>query len=201
MISLLFATAEAADPGFQKDWSLDTFVATTTVSDRAWRTFSDNEAMPAYGFRLGWRPVPRVSLDVGWGAVRRGASVDVGDFSGPSVAAATAHQVTLGGRVDASIADTLLPSLAVNGVVLPMSWRFDSAPDVKDDPTQVRVSGLPLGVELLAGAELRIPPQELVALAGWLQLGGAVYTRATFGDVGTLRPGGFVARGGIGLRF
>ena len=49
--------------------------------------------------------------------------------------------------------------------------------------------------------ELGQEPHEIAAVAAWLELGGSVYGRGSFADLGTLRPGGFVARGGVGLRF
>ncbi len=217
MITMLFASPALANevPEFDKRFALDGFVATTAVHDAAWDLFSENDAMPAYGARLGWRPAERLALSASWAAVRRGAELgsggsgytytytdtDDGGWLPPSVAAATAHQLGLGAKVDVSLGDVLLPSFGVNGVALPMTWRFDGDPDRADDATQVRARGVAAGLEVLGGAELRVPPHEIAAIAAWLELGGAVYSRAGFGELGTLRPGGFVARGGLGLRF
>lgn len=215
MIALLFTTATARAVEFDKPFAIDGFVATTAVHDPAWGLFSENDAMPAWGLRLGVRPVPRVALLASWGAVRRGASVTTAggyttygysyrtsDTAGtpPSVAAATGHQLGLGAKVDASLGDVLLPSIGATGVLLPMTWRFDGDPD-HDDAAQVRVSGLLPGVEIVGGLELRVPPHEIAAVAAFLEVGGAVYGRGTFDGYGTLRPGGLVARGGLGLRF
>lgn len=218
MISLLCSLAAVARADdYDKAFSVDGFVATTTVPDPAWRLFSENDAMPAWGARLGWRPVERVAVTASWAAVRRGAEVstggwtdasysssysdtDDGAWTPPSVAAATGHQLALGAKADLSLGDVVLPSVGANGVLLPMTWRFDGDPD-RDDAAQVRAAGLLPGLELLGGLEVRVPPHEIAAVAAWIELGGAVYGRGTFGDLGTLRPGGFVARGGVGLRF
>lgn len=199
---ILWMTAVArADDFDDKTVALDAAIATTHVGDAAWDVFSDADALPAYGFRVGVRPAPRVAVHLGWGAVRKGSVVTADGFSAGSVAAATAHQWTLGVRGDLSVGDVFRPSIGAAGVLMPMRWRFDGDPDHAGDATEVQVRGLPVGFEVTGGVELRLPPHEIVALAPWLELGGAAYARAAFGDVGTLRPGGFVARGGLGLRF
>lgn len=216
MIAALLAAVTARAAEYDKPFAIDGFVATTAVHDPAWRLFSENDAMPAWGLRVGARPVPRVALLASWGAVRRGASVSTGGgystygsstysdtdsgWTAPSVAAATGHQLGLGAKVDASLGDVLLPSVGATGVLLPMTWRFDGDPE-RDDATQRKASALLPGVEIVGGLELRVPPHEIAAVAAFLEIGGAVYGRSTFDGFGDLRPGGLVARGGLGLRF
>jgi hypothetical protein len=201
MIPLLTTTAHAADFD-HKVWALDLFASTTEVPDPAFDLFSPNDVLPVWGVRVGGRPAERVELSVAWGSVRRGVTYTSEGFGAQGdVAAITGSQVTLGAKVDASLGDVLLPSLGVHGVALPVRWRFDGDPDHDDDLLQVQARGMPVGAELVAGLEARVPPHEIAALAGWIELGGSVYTRAAFGDLGTLRPGGFVFRGGLGLRF
>ena len=197
MIAFLAFAASAAE--FEKPFELSFHAGSTTNRDPAWDLFDSGNSLPTFGVRLGYRVAPHVVVLGTWGAVRQGASVSVGQDS--FVAAATANHVALGAKLDASLDDALLPSISVHGVALPTLWRLDDDPSVVDPIGQVRAMGVPLGVEVVAGAELRIPPNEMWAIAGWFELGGAYYSRARFGDLGTMQPGGFVGRGGVGFRF
>ncbi len=53
----------------------------------------------------------------------------------------------------------------------------------------------------LAGAEVRMPAGAPVQLALHTELGYGLIAPIDLGSFGSMRPGGFAARGGLGLRF
>jgi hypothetical protein len=180
-------------------------------SDPTWDLFSSGNAMPSYGVKAGYRLSERVAAVGSWNLVRHGAFVTVvgsdtdGDFSDDAdsfVAALTGHELTLGAKADLSLGDVdvLLPYVSTQGLVLIADMRFDDEPDDRDNPGQVVASAMTGGFLATAGAEIRWPPQSPVAVAWYLEGGYGWLARASFGEVGTMKPGGFAIRSGLGIR-
>jgi hypothetical protein len=197
VIALFLATAQAAEP--RGELSLE--MSTVANHDEAYDLFHESDGMGLPGVRVGYRVVDRVAVQAAWGALRTGAEVTAGTDT-RFIAAMTAHQVRLGAKADVPLVeDVFYPSISAAGVAMPTLWRFDGDPTVRDPLSQVRQSGLPLGFELLGGAELRVRTRGTWTAAAFLDLGGTWLSRAQFGDLGDMKPGGFTAHGGFGLRF
>jgi hypothetical protein len=213
VISLLLATARAESPTAEVSFEM------TSIAnhDPAYDLFHEEDGMGLPGVRLGYRVHPRVAVVGAWGALRTGARAYTGSYtttstygydtsttggSGQYVAAMTAHQARLGLRADVPIGrDVLLPAVSASAVALPTRWRFDGDPSVNDPVSQVSASGVPVGFEATGGAELRVPTRGTWTAAVFLDLGGTWLSRAAFGAIGEMKPGGFTAHGGVGLRF
>ncbi|MCA9488286.1 MAG: hypothetical protein KC621_00120 [Myxococcales bacterium] len=230
MIPLLTAAAFAADPA-ESPWSevpsgtpyeteapapvleVSAQLGSLGNSDPAYDVFGNGNGMPTWGLRAGVRLHERVAAQLSWDLSRRGATVHGpsavsggADFTtyGDStsyVAAIVAHQVRLGAKVDVPIAGVLLPYASAAGVLMPLWVRFDDDPADEHSPGQVSETGTSFGLDLLGGVELRIPPKAPVQVAWYLEMGHGFRTRASLGDLGTMRPGGFTANSGIGVRF
>lgn len=179
-------------------------------SDVAYDLFSSGDAMPSYGFKAGYRLAERVAAVASWGLVRHGqtlivgASDDDGDFEDETdafVAALIGHELTLGAKADVSIEDVLLPYVSTQGLVMIAEMRFDDEPTDRDNPGQVSASAMTGGFLATAGAELRFPPRSPVAAAWYLEMGYGWLARASFGELGTMKPTGFAVRSGVGVRF
>lgn len=178
--------------------------------DPAYDLFSAGNTMGSAGVALGFALAPRLSIVGSWQHYRHGARVSYGqsdtdaDFESEEqsvLAAWTAHEGTLGLRLDASIGDVLFPYVAGRGLVLGGRMRLDDDRSVNDNPGQSQARGTTFGGMATAGIELRIPPQSDLQAAWTLELGNAWLARADFGKFGSMRPGGFVARSSLGLRF
>ncbi|MCB9689633.1 MAG: hypothetical protein H6735_31640 [Alphaproteobacteria bacterium] len=230
MIALL-ATAAFADEDAANPWSevpsgtpyeteapapvleLSAQLGSLGNTDPAYDVFGGGDGMPTWGFRLGARLHERVAAQLSWDLCRRGAWVEApsavsggADFTtyGDStsyVAAIVAHQVRLGLKADVPLAGVVLPYASAAAVLMPLWVRFDDDPEDEHSPGQVSVTGTSFGMDLLGGVELRIPPKAPVQLAWYLEMGEGFRTRASLDDLGTMRPGGFTANSGIGVRF
>lgn len=180
--------------------------------DPAYDLFSEGDSMGSAGVALGFTLVNHLSLVGSWHHFRHGATVVVGgtdsstdaDFESNSQefrSAWIANEGTLGLRVDASVRDVLFPYVTARGTLLGARMRLDDDPTVNDNPGQVQAGGLTQGVMGTAGFELRIPPNSDIQVAWTLEFGHSWLARADFGAFGSMQPGGFVARSGLGLRF
>ena len=181
-------------------------------TDPAYDQFATGDGMPTYGLRMGWRLPERVAAQLSWDFTRRGATVHGTSAVGGSadftttddtlyVSTIVAHQVRLGAKADLSLGGVLLPYVSAAGVLMPLWIRFDDDPADEHSPGQVSVLGTSFGVDLLGGVELRLPPRKPVQLAWYLEMGEGFRSRASLGDTGDMRPGGFTANSGLGLRF
>ena len=198
--------AQRAPPRFEVGFEFGTMAN----ADRAYDLFSSGNAMPSRGIRIGARLAERVQVLAGWQQSSRGSTIllanddteiDFTTSSNEVRAAFSTHQVAAGLRADLSVLDTLLPYVAVQGLAIQGTARLDDDPESQVNVGQVRASALGMGLLAVAGAELRFPPDEPLAVGFHLDLGYAYVSSLSLGDFGTMQPGGFTARGGVGLRF
>lgn len=227
MIALLAASAFAADNPWSEVPSgtpyeteapapvleVSAQLGTLGNTDPAYDVFGGGDGMPTWGLRAGLRLHERVAAQLSWDLSRRGAWVSSpsavsggSDFTtygdtASYVAAIVAHQVRLGAKVDVPIAKVILPYASAAGVLMPLWVRFDDDPEDEHSPGQVSALGTSVGLDLLGGIELRIPPKAPFQVGWYLEMGHGFRTRATLADLGTMRPGGFTANSGIGVRF
>jgi hypothetical protein len=197
-------------PIFPRRVGLDVRYGWLNNSDPAYDLFASHDGMISFGFAASYRLARNLVAVASWHHVRQGAevhldSVDTSmDFQEQSQsfrAALLAHELALGARLDVPIEDLFFPYVTVAGELIPTRARLDDVPDQHDNPTQVQASALHMGGLLTGGAELRLSPEGRVQLALNTELGYAWLTRSELGELGEMKPGGFVARLGAGLRF
>jgi len=79
--------------------------------------------------------------------------------------------------------------------------KFDDDPESKNNAGQIAQSGTALGVLTMGGVEFRSPAKEnKIAFSFHVEAGYGWFQTATFGDLGTMQPGGYALKTGIGLR-
>jgi len=192
---LLAAPAVAAD----LDGEISVGLGLFSNHDPAFDLFSRHDAMASPGVRVGYALNDHVSFVLGWHHVRRGNRVLVpdGDFQ----AVFTGDAVTLGPKVGTPLTDWLFPYVTAQAVAFRGVIQLDDDPMRPGNPGQLVESALTPGVIGLGGLELRVPVGHDLAGAVHVEAGYEWLARGSYGDFGTLRPGGFTLRSGVGLRF
>lgn len=180
-------------------------------SDRSYDLFASGNGMGSRGIRLGYRLAERLQLVASWHHIGQGARVELPsgedydydfDYRGSSfVAALLVEQFSLGARVDVAVEELFLPYLTVQGTAMQTTARLDDDPTSNTNLGQVQEDGVGLGVLALAGAEVRMPAGSPVQFALHTELGYGLVAPIELGSFGSMQPGGFAARGGVGLRF
>lgn len=193
---LLAAPTAAAD--LHGEVSLD--VGLLTNGDQTWDLFSRSDLMASHGARVGYALDDHVTFVLGWQRYRRGQSVTVpGQES--FRAAFDGHAVTLGPKVGAALSDWLYPYVTTQAIAFLGVVRFDDDPGSARNPGQVLEASLTPGVLGMGGLELRVPLGDELMGALHVEGGYQWLARGTYGDFGSMRPGGLAVRSGIGLRF
>lgn len=214
MIALLLVPSALAAPdavagsGDHPRFELSAELGTLANPDRTWDLFSSRDAMWSWGVKAGARLSPRIAAITSWNLARRGSFVTMetdtdGDFEDDTtsfVAAMSAHELTLGAKADVSVGDVFLPYVSAQGLAMIAQMRLDDDPSDRSNPGQLQATGLTGGFLATAGAELRLPSRSRVTAAWYAELGYGWLARASFGDFGTMKPGGLAVRSGIGLR-
>jgi len=178
-------------------------VAHQFTGQRNYALFSGERYMLGLGARAQVAVHDRVQLLATWQHSQRGASIrvfnsDVEDIEHEVHSALTVDQFGLGARADVGAYDQVLFPYALGQVML---WRgmvrLDDDPDTATNANQLRKSGFAAGIVMMAGVEIRVPEQ---GFAFYGELGHHWIDRASFGDLGTIRPRGFIHRLGIAYR-
>ncbi len=179
--------------------------------DDAYTLFDSTRMMPSRGVRLGYRVHDRLVVVGGWHRVRRGAEVTLGtddtdaDFDNERrvfVAAYFADEFTVGPRIDVAISDILYPYALGQVMVMRGVMKLDDQPNIDTHSGQIRESGISPGLLGVAGVEVRLPDVSApVRIALHIEAGYGWLGRASYGDFGRMKPGGFAIRSGLGLRF
>jgi hypothetical protein len=199
-----------APPVYPRRFGVDVRYGWLNNSDPAYDLFASHNGMVSFGFAASARLVRNLVAVASWHHVRQGADVYVQtpdttlDFEPQTQsfrAALLAHELALGARVDVPVDDLFFPYLSASGELMLSRARLDDVTDHRDNPTQVQASTMHMGGLFTGGTELRIAPEGPVQLALGLELGYAWLTRSELGELGEMKPGGFVARLGAGLRF
>ncbi|MFT4625953.1 MAG: hypothetical protein ACI8PZ_004624 [Myxococcota bacterium] len=169
--------------------------------DPTYDLFSNRDGMPSRGLRVGIAPVERFTVLAGWHRVRRGADLDLP--GGSLNAAFFADEFTLGPKVDLNIGDIFYPYATVQGVLFRGVMKLDDDPDRDDNAGQIRAAALSGGALFMGGLELRNPSSDMLPLqfAVHVEAGYGLISRGNYDTLGSMQPGGFVLRTGVGVRF
>ncbi len=165
--------------------------------------FEGNALMLGLGARAQVGLHDRVQIVGTWQRSQRGGTLDVPEFGEPSAnfpeirTVLTVDQFGLGPRVDIEITEMFFPYLMAQGMVWRGLVRLDDDPDTSTNPNQLRSTGVSGGVLAMAGFELRVPDHWFSAYA---EFGHRWIGRASIGDVGSIRPRGYVQRIGVAFR-
>lgn len=189
-------------------------------SSPAYDVLAETNGMMSFGLSGGARFARNLVAVGGWHQVRQGAEVYAGggystysyaststadaDFESQQLvfrSSVVSNELTLGLRADIPAEDIVFPYVSAQGMLMSSVIRLDDEPKDRRNPTQVKESAMHLGGLLTGGLELRIPPESRVQTSLSAELGYCYLSRASFGDLGDMRPGGFVARLGWGVRF
>jgi hypothetical protein len=170
--------------------------------DDAYNVFSERAGMPSVGGRVGLALTERLAARAGWHHVAQGADVFIGEEEAHLASAFTAEEVTLGVRADVSLGDFLLPYVAIDGLALLAKARLDDDPSDENSPGQVQERAFAPGALAMGGLEVRIPKENApFTVAFQIEAGYALVGELDLGNLGTMKPGGFAIRSGLGLRF
>ncbi len=193
LAALIAAPASAADLGFQLSGELGTLQNT----DPSYDLFSNSNLMPSRGVRLGVTMMDTLTIETGWHRVRRGLHEETLDIQ----TAFFADEFILGPKVSHGFADVFYPYAAVHGVLIRGVMKFDDDSSNKRNAGQIKETGMAPGVLTMGGIEFRSPTARgKLAVAAHFEAGYGWFQAAEFGDIGTMQPGGFAIKGGIGLR-
>lgn len=197
MIAFLLATAaQAALP----EIALGVEIGHLHNGDPSFDAFSDSNALPSRGFKAGVQVADPLAVVVGWHHISRGATIY---GAGPDIATAyQANEWTLGAKLEHGFTSWFYPYVSVSGMVLEGTMRLDDEPYEDDNPNELQAHGLSPGAMATAGMEFRMPLGSYpVQLTYWLDGGGALLARGTYGNFGDMKPGGFTLHTGVGVRF
>lgn len=168
--------------------------------------FSSLDAIPSGGVRVGYAVHDNVSVIAGYHHGQRGADVytfsDEEEFDLVLRTAFSANEFTVGAKGEVPVFSWLVPYATAQGMLFHGVMRFDDDPYDRRSPGQVRKAGLGGGGLLTGGLDFRIPQGGAPFTLGLhVEAGYALISNVGFGDYGRIRPGGFVMRTGLGLRF
>jgi hypothetical protein len=187
------APAVAADLGLQLSGELGRL----HNADPTYDLFSNRDVMPSRGLRVGLTVADTVTIETGWHRVRRG-------LAEPTLGIQTAFfadEFILGPKISRGFGDVFYPYVATHGALMRGVMKFDDDPDSRRNAGQVAEAGVALGVLAMGGVELRSPAKEgKIAFSVHLEGGYGWFQTAAYGDLGTMQPGGFALKTGIGLR-
>lgn len=161
--------------------------------------FPGNDLMLSLGARVQVAVVDRLQIVGTWQHGQRGAQVESFGADDPDdfVAALFVDQFALGPRLDVSIYDYAYPYVSAQAMLWRGAVRLDDDRSTTANPNQLRNAGLGFGGLVVGGLEIRIPDRWLSLYA---EFGHRWVMRTTLGDLGTLRPRGYVQRLGIAVR-
>lgn len=196
-LGLLLATPAAA-VDVHGEVSLD--VGVLANRDATWDLFSRADLMTSHGARVGYAANEHVTFLLGWQRYRRGQQVVVPAHDAFR-AAFEGHALTLGPKVGTAVTKWLYPYLTAQAVAFLGVVRLDDDPHTTHNPGQLLEASLTPGVLGMGGLEFRAPLGDELVGALHVEAGYGWLARGTYGDLGTMRPGGFTLRSGIGLRF
>ena len=200
MILLSLLTASAAEVELLAE------AGSLANRDPAFVIFGYDRAMPSLGFATAIRPtadrhVP-VALVASWHHSIQGAQVYTPTVRGFAAGFST-DSFSLGPRLDVDIGEVFSPYLTAQGMVVRGVARFDDNPSRNDNPGQTRYAGLAPGLLTMGGVEFSTPdiPGFHLEFVWRIELGYGLVGSIDLGDAGAIKPGGLVARTGMGVRF
>ena len=212
-------------------WTTSATAATNEVSfelagitnpDPMYDLFSDWNAMPSQGFRVGISARDRLSVIGGWHQANRGTGVHVFDDYGYGDyddyddydydygegerylfnSALQLNQYQVGLKSELKFWSWLYPYFTGQALLVHGTIRIDDDTSTRFNPGQIRRDGIGIGAMGTIGLDFRLPQRMFPFTLGWSIEGGyAIVSPMGFGDLGTMRPRGAVLRSGIGIRF
>jgi len=193
LAALVSAPASAADLG----WQLSGELGNLRNADPSYDLFSKSNVMPSRGIRFGVTLADTLTVETGWHRVRRGLYSEEIDLQ----TAFFADEFMLGPKISHGFADVFYPYAAAHGVLMRGTMKFDDDTSTKRNAGQVVQRGLGLGVLTMGGVEFRSPTgADKLGVSVHIEAGYGWFQSADFGDIGTMKPGGFAMKGGVGIR-
>ena len=173
--------------------------------------FSESNAIPSVGLRLGYALSDRLAVTLGYHHSARGSEFDFYGYSDdyeystsqPAVFSAFfGNELTVGVKYDMELTSYLHPYASGQALVMHGTAVLDDDLSEDDNSTVFRASSIAPGGMATLGIELRLPNSRLpITPAAHLEMGYAYVGSLDFAELGDMQPGGFVVRSGIGARF
>ena len=170
--------------------------------------FSDSNAIPSVGLRLGYALSDRLAVTLGYHHSARGSELEFYNYyeeftSQPAVFSAFfGNELTVGVKYDMELTSYLRPYASGQALVMHGTAVLDDDLSEDDNSTVFRASSIAPGGMATLGIELRLPNSRLpITPAAHLEMGYAYVGNLDFAELGDMQPGGFVVRSGIGARF
>ena len=193
LAALFSAPASAADLGFQ----LSAELGSLRNTDPSYDLFSKSNVMPSRGLRVGVTLVDTLTIETGWHRVRRGLYEPDLDIQ----TAFFADEFILGPKISHGFAEVFYPYVAGHGVLMRGVMKFDDDSSNDRNPGQIKQTGVGLGLLTMGGVEFRSPTDAgKLAVSAHLEAGYGWFQTTDFGNLGSMKPGGFALKGGLGLR-
>lgn len=199
VLSVLLAPAAAASGEFSLE------LGRLHCPDPGYDMFATADGIGSWGVRGGYPVTDNLSVIAG---VHHGdVGADLYTMNGPEEtfvmrSSLASNLYSAGLKAELLVLPFLAPYATVQGLAYHGVMRFDDDPNDRRSPGQAKQAGLGAGGMVTAGIEGRMPQKHLpVTVAVHLESGYALVSNTRFGSVGSLQPGGWVMRGGIGLRF
>ncbi|MEN0066125.1 MAG: hypothetical protein AAGA48_28550 [Myxococcota bacterium] len=162
-----------------------------------YETFRGRPLMLGLGARAQLKVHDRVQLVGTWQRSQRGSRLTTSDAFPAVGAALTVDQFALGPRADIEVTEMFFPYLMAQGLLWRGQIRLDDDPTTSTNPNQLRSIGLTGGLITVAGFEIRVPDHWFSAYA---EFGHRWAGSAAIGDLGTIRPRGYIQRLGVAVR-
>lgn len=171
--------------------------------DRVFDRFSNDDSMPSLGLRAAYALNDNFGIVAAWHNTRIGGDVYFGN-SFIARQAFLAHDFSAGLKVDVPIHDLVSPYATLTAVGVTGTVKLDDDPDDADSPGQVQDSALSFGGRAAAGVDIHLSAERLNTPVGFgihIDFGYQLLSRMQFSEFGSMKPGGFAMRAGLGVQF
>lgn len=177
------------------------------------------QGMTALGVRGGWAFHDRLALIGGFQHHRRGSEVYLQESEASMVAAYFATTYSVGIKADIEPVRWLQLYTTAQASLYQGLMKWDNEPDSRTNLGQLQSSGISGGGVFAGGVEFRIPKglKLPVGFGFYTEMGYGIIARHSYNNpkdpnapdmtwedgqsIGTMQPGGFTIRSGIGVRF
>lgn len=203
MIALSLMLASAAEV------EVNATAGAVHIGDPSFDIFGTNNALTSLGLGAAVRPsgdrhVP-VALVASWQRHQRGRRVRITEADSGGLtfnSAFTTDTFSIGPKIDLDVAEVWAPYVTVQAAAMRGLARFDDDPDDNKSPGQTRRAGIAPGLMVLGGTEFSSPDTaSKLEFVCHMEAGYSRFGAIGLGDLGSVRPGGFVLRTGVGMRW
>jgi len=173
--------------------------------DAAYGLFSESDTMFGLGVSGGvvlWdlNDVLGVHLVGGWNRTWQGATIH--SATGSLQTGLWTDEFSLGPKISVTLWGWFTPYLTVQGSVMHGLVSLEDLGAAKDSPTSFTRGAVIGGFRSMAGVDFVIPHDRgPVAVGIYSEIGYGGYAPMSWEDFGSMQPGGFAFRSGVGLRF